>query len=78
MAIVAGLNLADELVRRPSAPSPPTAPSQEGLAADGGTGGRDGGAVGIGRDADTTETTDGDRIAARLIQEIDRALEPEP
>ena len=55
VAIVAGLNLADDLVRRPARAAPPTVPGQEETAAG-----------------------DADRIAARLIQEIDRALEPEP
>ncbi len=67
VAIVAGLNLADELVRRPASAAPPTVPGQEETAA--GDGATAGGAATAG---------DADRIAARLIQEIDRALEPEP
>ena len=60
VAIVAGLNLADELVRRPAGHTPPRLAAPESI------GSRD------------TTTADADRIAARLIQEIDRALEPEP
>ena len=66
VAIVAGLNLADELVRERAAS--PQAPSDS---AD-----REGGVAPAA--PGTASTTDGDRIAARLIQEIDRALEPEP
>ena len=61
VAIVAGLNLADELVRRPASAAPPTVPGQEETAA-----------------GDAATAGGADRIAARLIQEIDRALEPEP